>query len=107
MSRDFWEEWPKCDNDDKNEGDKEYLLPDDLVMRWPMSLQISVPELFFSPKIFNQVCKPLPNIIVDSLLSVPGNIRREILGNVVLTGGSTMYEGLEERLSLEISKLAP
>eukprot|EP01009_Symbiontida_sp_KSa7_P004356 NODE_2062_length_514_cov_275.905376_g1684_i0.p2 GENE.NODE_2062_length_514_cov_275.905376_g1684_i0~~NODE_2062_length_514_cov_275.905376_g1684_i0.p2 ORF type:complete len:99 (-),score=31.26 NODE_2062_length_514_cov_275.905376_g1684_i0:217-489(-) len=36
-----------------------------------------------------------------------GDIRRDLYANIVLSGGTTMYEGLQERLTKEITNLAP
>ena len=35
------------------------------------------------------------------------DVRRELYGNIVLSGGSTKYKGLPERLDKEITALAP
>ena len=35
------------------------------------------------------------------------DIRRDLYGNVVLSGGTTMYPGLSDRMQKEITALAP
>ena len=35
------------------------------------------------------------------------DIRKDLYGNIVLSGGTTMYNGLPERMQKEISNLAP
>ncbi|RNF26307.1 actin, partial [Trypanosoma conorhini] len=35
------------------------------------------------------------------------DVRRDLYGNIVLSGGSTMFKNLPERLGKEISNLAP
>ena len=35
------------------------------------------------------------------------DVRRDLYSNIVMSGGSTMYDGLPERLSKEITTLAP
>ena len=35
------------------------------------------------------------------------DVRRDLLKNIILSGGSTMYEGLSDRLKAEVEALAP
>ena len=35
------------------------------------------------------------------------DVRRDLYGNVVMLGGSTMYTGIDDRLSKELTELAP
>jgi len=35
------------------------------------------------------------------------DIRRELCENIVLSGGTTMFDGLKERLEKELSELVP
>jgi len=35
------------------------------------------------------------------------DVRRDLLKNIILSGGTTMYEGIPERLKQEIEALAP
>lgn len=35
------------------------------------------------------------------------DVRKDLYGNIVLSGGTTMFPGISERLSKEIVKLAP
>ena len=35
------------------------------------------------------------------------DVRRDLLKNVILSGGTTMYEGMADRLKAELTELAP
>lgn len=35
------------------------------------------------------------------------DVRKDLYGNIVLSGGTTMFPGIAERLSKEVIKLAP
>jgi actin beta/gamma 1 len=35
------------------------------------------------------------------------DVRKDLYGNIVMSGGTTMYEGIPERLSKEVVNLAP
>ncbi|KAJ3677911.1 hypothetical protein LUZ60_001714 [Juncus effusus] len=45
--------------------------------------------------------------LYNSIMNCNEDIRKELFGNIVLCGGSTMPQGLPERLSKEITTLAP
>jgi len=35
------------------------------------------------------------------------DVRKELYNNIVMSGGTTMFEGIAERMTKEITKLAP
>lgn len=35
------------------------------------------------------------------------DVRRDLYNNIVMSGGTTMFDGISERLSLEMTQLAP
>merc|ERR1712028_280313 len=40
------------------------------------------------------------------VLTIPAEVRKEISKNIILSGGTTMYEGIADRLKTEVTKLA-
>ncbi|GLT70581.1 hypothetical protein SLA2020_426520 [Shorea laevis] len=46
-------------------------------------------------------------IVLKSIRNCDMDIRREMFGNVVLSGGTTVLPGLTDRLAKELSSLAP
>jgi len=38
----------------------------------------------------------------DSVQRCEGELRRELLGNLILSGGNTLFEGMAERLKQEV-----
>jgi actin beta/gamma 1 len=50
---------------------------------------------------------PLDESIVDSIRKCDVDLRRELYANIVLSGGSTMFPGVKERLEKEIKELTP
>jgi actin-related protein len=48
----------------------------------------------------------LHEITYRSILKCDGDIRRNLYSNIVLSGGTTMFPGISERLSKEVSALA-
>ena len=58
------------------------------------------------PKTFSSL--PIHELIKSSLSAVAdADVRKELCGNIILTGASSLFPNLEQRLSLEISHLVP
>jgi actin-related protein len=88
------------------EMQKEYVLPDGekIVVGAERFL---APEVFFNPGVIGMEATPLDESIVDSIRKCDVDLRRELYANIVLSGGSTMFPGLKERLEKEIKELTP
>merc|ERR1712080_199451 len=43
----------------------------------------------------------------DSIMKCDVDIRKDLYGNIVLSGGTTIFEGIAERLNEEVTNLAP
>jgi actin beta/gamma 1 len=88
------------------EMQKEYVLPDGekIVIGAERFL---APEVFFNPGVIGMEATPLDESIVDSIRKCDVDLRRELYANIVLSGGSTMFPGLKERLEKEIKELTP
>jgi len=43
----------------------------------------------------------------DSIMKCDVDIRKDLYGNIVLSGGTTMFDGVAERMEKEIKALAP
>jgi hypothetical protein len=51
---------------------------------------------------------PIHELIKESLSAVTdADVRKELCGNIILSGASSLYPNLEQRLSLEVSHLVP
>jgi actin beta/gamma 1 len=88
------------------EMQKEYVLPDGekVVIGAERFL---APEVFFNPGVIGMEAAPIDESIVDSIRKCDVDLRRELYSNIVLSGGSTMFPGLKERLEKEIKELTP
>lgn len=63
------------------------------------------PELFFNPEIFDhEWATPLPEIVDKVIMQSPIDVRRRLYGNVVLSGGTTMFKDFGRRLERDISR---
>jgi len=43
----------------------------------------------------------------NSIMKCDIDVRKDLYGNIVLSGGTTMFSGIAERLSQEVTSLAP
>jgi actin-related protein len=86
--------------------DKQYELPDGQVITIGAA-QFKCPEVLFDPSRVGMDSGGVHEIVVRSISRCDVDIRREMFGNVVLSGGTTVIPGLAERLAKEVSSLAP
>lgn len=91
---------------DKAGVDKPYMLSDGEVVTVGAE-RFQAPELFFNPSAIGLDTIPLDEHIVLSIKACDVDLRRDLYANVVLSGGSTMFPGLKERLHKEITELVP
>jgi actin len=65
------------------------------------------PELLFRPGLQNLQFDGVHRLIFDSITRCDADIQKDLYGNIVLAGGSTMFQGFPERVEKEIIALAP
>jgi len=68
---------------------------------------MKAPELLFQPPLNGFSCKSLHDLAWQSIDESDIDVRKDLCKNVILSGGTTMYEGLSERLKKELESLAP
>lgn len=88
------------------ELDRTYELPDGN----PIVIgaeRFRTPEPLFDPALIGVECQGIHQTCYGSIMKCDIDIRRELYGNVVLSGGTTMYNGLSERIKNEMAALAP
>ena len=52
-------------------------------------------------------CKSIQDLTWQSVKTSDMDIRKPLVQNIILSGGSSMYEGIADRLKSEIANLAP
>ena len=65
------------------------------------------PELLFNPSAIGSEEEPLDELIYRAIQNCDVDLRRDLYANIVLSGGSTMFPGLKERLHKELTELVP
>ena len=65
------------------------------------------PEALFRPAMLGKEALGMPELVVKTIQGCDMDVRRELYSNIVLSGGTTMYKGLAERLAKDLSNLTP
>ncbi|KAJ3329320.1 actin [Blyttiomyces sp. JEL0837] len=86
--------------------EKSYELPDGQVITIG-SERFKAPEALFQPSFLGREHAGIHDTTYSSIMKCDYDIRRELYGNVVLSGGTTMYPGLPDRMQRELTALAP
>lgn len=87
----------------------------DLQIYWPISLLLQkysldvgyerflAPEIFFNPEIYSSdFLTPLPQVVDQVIQTSPIDVRRGLYSNIVLSGGSTMFDHFGRRLQRDL-----
>merc|ERR1711915_34368 len=86
--------------------DKSYELPDGQVITIS-SERFRAPESLFQPSFLGMESSGVHEIVHNSIMRCDIDIRKDLLANVVMSGGTTMYAGIADRMQKEITGLAP
>ena len=74
----------------------------------PLSTErIKCPEFLFQPQHGSKEMDGIHKHTFDSIMKCDNDIKRDLFKGIVLAGGSTMFEGMKDRMKKEIQALAP
>jgi len=65
------------------------------------------PEILFNPRLANHDIEGVHKYCFDSVMKVDADIRKDLFANIILSGGSTLFEGMAQRMWHEMHNLAP
>jgi actin-related protein len=65
------------------------------------------PEVLFDPSLNQKTCEGIHQSLFNSIMRCDIDIRKDLYKNVVLCGGSAMFQGFSERIEKEVIALAP
>ncbi|CAE6439727.1 unnamed protein product [Rhizoctonia solani] len=86
--------------------EKSYELPDGQVITIGNE-RFRAPEALFQPSFLGQEAAGIHETTYNSIFKCDLDIRRDLYGNVVLSGGTTMYPGIADRMQKELTSLSP
>jgi len=90
---------------ESNSIDKSYELPDGQIITVG-SQRFRTPEVLFQPSLIGKELPGIHTAIYRTIQNCDIDIRKDLYQNIVLSGGTTMFTGIAERLTSEISRLA-
>jgi len=88
------------------ELEQNYELPDGQVITVGAE-RFRAPEILFQPSLVGKEDEGIHTLIYDSIMKCDVDIRRDLYGNIVMSGGTTMYPGIADRVKKEVSEKAP
>ena len=93
---------------ESTEIQKNFELPDGQVVS-VNTPRFMAPEALFDPGLIKEGDEALGmhQMCAESIKECDLDIRTELYGNLILSGGTTLYTGLPDRLEQEVDKLAP
>jgi len=104
VALDFDEEMSQATNSATIE--QEFELPDGTNIKVG-SQRFRCPEALFKPSLIGLEAGGIHETVYTSINKCDIDVRKDLYANVVLSGGTTMFTGLPERLQKELTNLAP
>eukprot|EP00587_Corethron_hystrix_P000392 CAMPEP_0113318572 /NCGR_PEP_ID=MMETSP0010_2-20120614/13091_1 /TAXON_ID=216773 ORGANISM="Corethron hystrix, Strain 308" /NCGR_SAMPLE_ID=MMETSP0010_2 /ASSEMBLY_ACC=CAM_ASM_000155 /LENGTH=378 /DNA_ID=CAMNT_0000175909 /DNA_START=97 /DNA_END=1233 /DNA_ORIENTATION=+ /assembly_acc=CAM_ASM_000155 len=86
--------------------EKSYELPDGNIITIGNE-RFRCAETMFQPSFIGMETSGISDCAFQTIMKCDVDIRKDLYANIVLSGGSTMFPGISERMSKEISNLAP
>jgi actin-related protein len=104
VALDFDEELANVET--SSDAEKSYELPDGQVISIA-SERFRTPEVLFQPSLIGKEIKGVHESTYETIMKCDVDIRKDLYGNIVLSGGTTMFSGIAERMEKEVTALAP
>ena len=86
--------------------EKSYELSDDQVITIGNE-RFRCPEALFQPSFLGMEAAGICETSYNSIMKCDVDIRKDLYGNVVLSGGTSMFPGIADRMQKELTALAP
>merc|ERR1711970_458540 len=102
VALDFEEEMGKP----MNALEQQYELPDGQVITVGNE-RFRCPESLFNPSMLGKEDSGIHFTTYNSIMKCDVDIRKDLYSNVVMSGGSTMYAGIADRMQNELTNMAP
>ena len=104
VALDFDEQLKKAEG--SSQCNIDYTLADGSIITIA-SERFRCPELLFKPDLNGFELDGIDQTLFDSIMKCNIDVRKDLYANIVLSGGTTLFKGLPERIEKEITRLAP
>ena len=94
------------DAEDSHACEKNYELPDGRKILIGNE-RFRCPEILFTPSLAGYDLEGVHKYCFDSVMKCDNDVRKDLFANIILSGGSTLFEAMGERLWQEIHVLTP
>jgi actin-related protein len=101
---DFDAEMAEADN--SSEIEKSYELPDGNVITVGAE-RFRCPEVLFQPQLIGMEQEGIHKLTFQSIMKCDVDIRKDLYANIVMSGGTTMFDKIDQRVQKEVTNLAP
>merc|ERR1712222_59077 len=91
---------------ESSDKEKTYELPDGNIISVG-SERFRCPEVLFQPSLVGKEASGIHEATFRSMTQCDIDVRKALYANVVLSGGTSLFQGIGERMTKELSKLAP
>ena len=89
---------------ERTDIEKEYEMPDGTVLHFDRA-RFQCIEPLFTPSLLGFQNMGLCHMIYQSITQCDSRLRADLLGNICLNGGNTMFEGIEKRIYRDLTRL--
>jgi actin-related protein len=86
--------------------EKSYELPDGNVIVIGNE-RFRCPEVLFQPSLIGKEASGIHDCTFQTIMKCDIDIRKDLYANIVMSGGTTMFPGIAERMTKELTALAP
>lgn len=86
--------------------EKSYELPDGNVITIGNE-RFRCPEVLFQPMMIGKECKGIAETTFDTVMGCDIDIRADLFNNIVFSGGTTMFPGINERFTKDLKQMVP
>jgi actin-related protein len=91
---------------DSSDREKMFVLDDGNVLNIGAE-RFRCPEALFQPSMIGKEALGIHDTTFQAIMKCDTDIRKDMYANVVLSGGTTMFSGINDRMAKELTALAP
>jgi len=94
------------DAESNSELEQQYELPDGNIITIGNE-RFRCPEVLFKPSLVGNEQEGIHALTFKSIMKCDVDIRKDLYANIVMSGGTTMFDQIADRMNKEITNLAP